>query len=158
MRICLLLLAHTLDAFIHQNSLIMNKRATLPSTMIVQHDCKWEEVNDKNSASRILSEFFNVQYFSDQRCEIFCIEGLPAASMVYNSTNHLGCPVIDAFYLNKAFLLFFDAGCCMRSALYKRYQGIDIQKAANRNDFIFFGSSFGQIMYNMHTTKFGEII
>lgn len=27
---------------------------------------------------------------ADQRCEVFCIEGIPAASMLYNTTNAAG--------------------------------------------------------------------
>lgn len=85
-----------------------------------------------------MDEYFNTEITNDQRCEIFCIEGVPAASMLYKTTNANGGPVVDAFHLNKGLVLLFDAGPHMRHQLYKRHSLADIQHATNRNDFLFF--------------------
>lgn len=56
--------------------------------------------------------------------------------MLYNTTNSAGAPVVDAFYLNKAMMLLFDAGSHMRTKLYKRHCSADVEHATNRNDFL----------------------
>ena len=99
-------------------------------------ECDWEEVDEMKH--RVMDTYFGMDVDADQRCEVFCIEGVPAASMLYNTTNAAGGPVVDAFYLNKAMMLLFDAGSHMRATLYKRHRHADVEHATNRNDFIFF--------------------
>ena len=99
--------------------------------------CNWEEL-DTHMKYRIIDKYFGEDIRNDENCELFCIEGIPAACMIYNQTNSRGAPVADRFHLNKAFLLLFDAGHHMRSKLYKRHPHIDLQYAENRNEFMLF--------------------
>tara|TARA_B100000214_G_scaffold374194_1_gene356294 strand:- start:5558 stop:5890 length:333 start_codon:yes stop_codon:yes gene_type:complete len=96
----------------------------------------WEDIEFKKS--RIIDKYFDKKIDKDSKCEIFCIEGVPAACMIYNKTNEFDNPIVDSFYLNKGMLLMFDGGSKMRSELYKRYRNVNIRHAKNRNDFLFF--------------------
>ena len=99
--------------------------------------CNWEKL-DTGMKFNIINKYFDKRLSKDDKCEIFCIEGIPAACMVYNTTNIYDQPIANSFHLNKAFLLLFDAGPHMRSKLYKRYKHIDIRNAENRNEFMLF--------------------
>ena len=99
--------------------------------------CTWEEA-DANMKYRIMDKYFDQDIKKDEHCELFCIEGIPAACMIYNQTNSHDAPIVDKFYLNKAMLLLFDAGPNMRFKLNKRYRHIDVRYAKNRNDFLLF--------------------
>lgn len=50
--------------------------------------CGWEPVGDMKVP--VMQRFFEVQVGPEQTCELFLIEGVPAASMVYNETNMMG--------------------------------------------------------------------
>lgn len=73
-----------------------------------------------------------------QTCEVFVIEGIPAASMLYSTKNAYDSPIVDEFHLNKGLLLMYDAGARMRKTLYQRYKNVNIRYAKNRNDFLNF--------------------
>ena len=96
----------------------------------------WE--NLKSQKSRIIEKYFDKKISENAKCEIFCIEGVPAACMIYNKTNDFDDPVVESFFLNKGMLLMFDGGSKMRSELYKRYKNVNLRYAENRNDFLFF--------------------
>jgi hypothetical protein len=97
----------------------------------------WESV-DPRIQTRILDKYFGEPIDSTQKCDIFCIEGIPAASLIYTNTTKNGDPIVDSFCLNKGLLLMFDAGKQMRTHLSGRYKNIDMQHAKNRNDFLLF--------------------
>ena len=82
--------------------------------------------------------FFRVELESTQSCEVFLVEGVPAASMVYEVDDGDGAPIVQAFYLNKAMLLLFDAASLMRRLLRERHDCLDMHAARNRNEFFFF--------------------
>ena len=62
----------------------------------------WEKVN--NLKHQVMDNFFGQHIDKDQKCEVFCIEGVPAASMVYKNTNSHGEPFVDAFFINRAMI------------------------------------------------------
>lgn len=99
--------------------------------------CTWESV-DYRMQERIIKNYFEQEIDAEQRCDVFCIEGVPAACMIYKNTNCKGDPIVDSFFLNKSLLFLFDAGHSMRKLLYDRYRHIDIQHAQKRNDFLMF--------------------
>lgn len=82
-----------------------------------------------------MDTYFNVAVNHTQACEVFLIEGVPAAAMLYTETRY-GMPVVDAFVFNKGLLLMFDVGPHMRAYLYKRYDGLVIQHAIGRTAFL----------------------
>lgn len=98
--------------------------------------CSWENVTDTKHI--VMDKFFGQQIERDQKCEVFCIEGVPAASMIYSKSNSRNNPNVDAFYINKGLLFLFEAGSHMRSKLFRRYKHIDIRNATNRNEFLLF--------------------
>ena len=83
-------------------------------------------------------KYFDKHINDDQCCEVFCIEGVPACSMIYHKTNIYKQPNVDAFYINKGMILLFDAGQKMRKKLYCKYPRISMNNATNRNDFLLF--------------------
>ena len=91
--------------------------------------CNWEVVNDTKFI--VMDKYFGQHIEKNQKCEVFCIEGVPAASMIYTNQNKNKNPIVDAFYTNKAMLLLFDGGSHMREKLLKKYKHIDIQHAKN---------------------------
>jgi len=100
-----------------------------------KYHCSWESV-DKGVSARVVNRFFNVKIGKHQSCEVFLVEGVPAACMLYASCNNFESPIVDAFHLNKGLLLLFDAGACMRKKLYTRYRRIDLCRATNKLEFL----------------------
>lgn len=96
--------------------------------------CAWEEV-DCSVSARVMHRYFGAKVRNGQSCEIFMIEGVPAAAMLYTHKKH-GVPVVDSFAINKGLMLMFDAGPSMRCKLYRKYRRLGIQHAKHRQDFL----------------------
>ena len=109
--------------------------STTRTSKTVATYCNWETV-DPVVQARVIDRYFGEPIFSHQKCDVFCIEGIPAASFTYTNTTETGDPIVEAFYLNKGLLLMFDAGCQMRKHLVSRYKNIDMRFADNRNEFL----------------------
>ena len=98
----------------------------------------WKGVNTLEYC--ILGRDFKDCITNRDKCDVFCIQGVPAASMVYKIDEEKGV-VVKAFYLNEGLLFLFDAGPYMRSELKKRYgEKIDTSVAKNIERFSQFGS------------------
>ena len=104
---------------------------------MMQADChgQWQEVHGRKA--RMMMAYFGHRPRRVQRCEIFWIEGVPAASMLYTSKNRRGGPVVDSFHVNRSMMSLFDAGGRMRRELYRRHRHVYIRDAKNRRDFMF---------------------
>ena len=100
------------------------------------HRYRWESVNDL-IADAVICRFFKAGVGAKQNCEIFTIEGVPAAAMLYTNVSQ-GSPVVDEFVINKGMLLVFDAGPIMRRQLYNRHRRLTTRHAKRRNDFLLF--------------------
>lgn len=96
-------------------------------------DSHWEHVNA--SKHHIVDRFFDQTVSAEKQCEVFCIEGVPAACMIFTHTPQ-GSLTAEVFHLNVAILSLFDAGAQMRSSLYKRYPRVNIRHARNRREFL----------------------
>tara|TARA_Y100000748_G_scaffold280693_1_gene259818 strand:- start:807 stop:1259 length:453 start_codon:yes stop_codon:yes gene_type:complete len=96
----------------------------------------WERVEEMKI--RVMKKYFDEDIGENQYCEVFCIAGIPACSMIYSKTNKYNHPNVEAFYMNKGMVLLFDAGPHMRTTLFRRYPQIDVRKAHNRKDFLLF--------------------
>ena len=97
--------------------------------------CWWDTVAERMT-KRLMHSYFNVDANTSQSCEVFLIEGVPAAAMLYTENNTHGVPIVDSFHLNRALLVLFDGGSHMRKQLYDRYKHITVRKAENRDDFL----------------------
>lgn len=95
--------------------------------------CLWSKVDDTMTAF-VVRKYFNVdtKFLS---CELFLIEGVPAACMLYKE-NTSGQLDVKEFHINESILLMFDAGLPMRKLLRKRYKKIDLSRALNRDKFL----------------------
>ena len=47
-----------------------------------------------------MSVYFNTMIAAEQKCEVFCMEGVPAASIIHNGTNSKGEIIVDSFHLH----------------------------------------------------------
>lgn len=89
-----------------------------------------------STKTNVVQAFFNEKIWDSQECEVFSIDGVPAACMVYSSYNAHNAPVVDAFFFNKGLFLLYDAGPCMRRRLFRKHSLISIQRAINRATFL----------------------
>tara|TARA_B100000768_G_C11170441_1_gene328466 strand:+ start:165 stop:572 length:408 start_codon:yes stop_codon:yes gene_type:complete len=89
----------------------------------------WQSV-DSAMASRVVRRYFHTDLTmtEKQRLDIFLIEGVPAAAMVYRAEPDAKA---QAFYLNLGLLLLFDACSDMRAKLYARHRGLCTDDAEN---------------------------
>ena len=87
-----------------------------------------------NTIPRVMSRHFGVAASQDDNCDVFSIEGVPAAAMIYSNSSIMPSP--KAFYVNKGLLLLFDASPLMRAQLYSRYKKLSIGNARNGNLFL----------------------
>ena len=109
--------------------------STNPRSNVVASDrCGWENV-EAAMAPRVMERYFGVPVDVSQECDVFLVEGVPAASMLYKKKGMK--LVVDEFHLNEGMLLLFDAGNAMRRELYRRYkQGVVTRHAVNRDRFM----------------------
>ena len=95
----------------------------------------WEPIAH-DSVSRIMDKYFGADVRTGNRCELFLINGVPAASMVYSAQDRRGRPIVDAFHINTGFVTMFDAGAAMRKELFKRYGTVKLDDAENKEVFL----------------------
>ena len=102
----------------------------LRSNIIMSHnyDTRWENV-EQPMVRRVIDRYFGVEANKDHDCELFLIEGVPAAAILYRRNNKYGQPKVEEIHLNKGMLLIFNASKQMRSELYERYNNIDMSSA-----------------------------
>lgn len=103
---------------------------------ICRHHCEWVTV-DSGVSGNVMHRYFNVcDMRPTQSCELFLIEGVPAASMLYTINNTRGGPMVDSFHLNRGLLMLFDGGHLMRSKLRSRHSYLNTRFALNRMDYL----------------------
>ena len=115
------------------NGLHARSRGTEILMTRVRYRCEWEVLHECKHT--IMDKYFSQTINPTDKCEVFCIEDIPVASFVYNNTNAKDDPIVDAFYINVAFMMIFDTSKEMRKLLYDRHEFIDIRNAKNRNYF-----------------------
>ena len=107
----------------------------LTAPAISGYDCNWEKIRDGKLA--VMKKCFGVDMDPCLECELFCVDGVPTASMLYEKTSlSSGGPVVNAFHFQKGRLLMFDAGPHMRRQLFARYKKVCIEGALNKEDFL----------------------
>lgn len=108
--------------------------------------CMWQTV-DAGCVRPVMQRYFSVNVSSTCMaasadpllCDLFLIEGVPAAAMLYRRRDDNAPQTLkaEAFHLNWAMLLLFDAGERMRRLLYCRYRRrVAVEDALNVHDFL----------------------
>lgn len=99
-------------------------------------NCHW--LNVTQSKHLVMDRYFGQVVKRDQQCDVFCIQGIPAASMLYTTCQDV--IKVDAFHLNEGMIVLCDAGPDMRSTFFARCaeenKRIDIRDARNRDEFL----------------------
>ena len=72
-------------------------RSGVPSERIL---FSWKDVEDSRMIPCLLQRHFGARE-NATRCEIFMMDGIPAASFVYDSKDRYGKPIITRFHVNK---------------------------------------------------------
>ena len=98
--------------------------------------CEWETMKRGEWTTRIMRKFFGVEVSSKVYCDLFLIEGVPAASMLYETTTKSGTPVVTEFHINHGLVLLFDAGGTMRTQLFRRHADLRALRARNGAEFM----------------------
>lgn len=88
---------------------------------------EWECVSDAKNP--ILKKYFDAEMDTLYSLDVFCVEGVPAAAMIY-------CEVwqkafVHEFHLNKGLLMLYDAGPQMRTQLFDRHRNLVTERARN---------------------------
>jgi len=95
-----------------------NPRAMALST----HTFAWDNVMDVAVKQRLLHTYFDKRvHGEDPGCEIFSIDRVPAACMLFYNVDVSGSCIVHEFRMNKGLLLMFDAGHDMRRTFYERH-------------------------------------
>ena len=119
----------------HRVHPIHQRRPTMfHSSISSRYHRVWHPV-DEEMVPIIMEQFFSVHANKTQLCELFLIEGVPVASMLYTKTTANDMPVVDSFHINKALLILFDVAHDMRSKLFNRYDHLACKHAKNRDEF-----------------------
>ena len=109
---------------------------TANAQVLINNDEFGWQIVHKKAAPTVVDRYFSEAINAQQTCDVFCIHGVPAASLLFTRQNRHGDPVVDAFLLNRSMLQLFDAAPIMRRTLRNRYKCIDISHAKNRNEFL----------------------
>lgn len=88
----------------------------------------WDQLTS-SMVPRIMDRYFAVNPPDEYSCDIFVIEGVPAAAILYNTTNAVGQPNVESIHINPGLLMLFDASQQMRDSLNIRYDNIDLSCA-----------------------------
>ncbi len=111
------------------NSII---KSNIQTRVLEEKDVNWERIYNYKY---ITKKYFNENIQEEKSyCEIFKINGYPAALLEINNYNNKLS--IKNFILNKNLLLMFDAGDILRISFYKRFKNIDIKHAKNKQEFL----------------------
>ena len=94
----------------------------------------WESV-DPPMVHRIMNRYFAVDALDNYSCDVFVIEGVPAAAILFHTTNDSQLTV-ECIHMNKELLLLFDASESMRTLLDDRYKNIDLSHARGVDAFL----------------------
>lgn len=105
------------------------------SVILREAHCEWVAVDDCVSKAA-MKRYFGVDMKEEQSCELFLIEGVPAASMLYTLNNTHGAPLADSFHINHGLLELFDAADHMRLKLWSKYTNLSAKYAYNRMEFL----------------------
>lgn len=95
----------------------------------------WDQVTS-SMVPRIMDRYFAVNPPDEYSCDIFVIEGVPAAAILYNTTNAIGQPNVESIHMNLGLLMLFDASQQMRDSLNIRYDNIDLSCARGVDAFL----------------------
>lgn len=96
--------------------------------------CEWTPIEDPRLTPRIMDRYFGVSVSLGKACDLFLIEGVPAAAIIYEKSETR--PKVEEFHANKGMILLFDVGPHMRKSLYSLYGPIDLSDTMNKDDLL----------------------
>lgn len=105
------------------------------TTMKTHFTYEWSTLEDKNIVPRLMNRYFGANVGTENDCDFFLIEGVPAASIIYNKKNDK--IIVKEFHINKGMMCLFDAGPYMRKELYNRHGSVDVKHVENKIDLLF---------------------
>lgn len=99
----------------------------------------WYPVH-RSATRRLIAHYFNAEADPSHECKVFCVEGVPAASILYKRVNGDGDPVVDEFHPNRGMMLLCDCWGACRETLYREHRNVDFSNATNRLSFLMEGT------------------
>ena len=93
---------------------------------------EWSPVKYSNRIPRIMDSYFGTDVGVENKCDLFLIEGVPAASIIYDKKGNQ--TIIKELHINRPMFLLFDAWSYMRKELYKHHSQINTDNIKNKND------------------------
>ena len=117
---------------------ILNSASSAFSTVSRKQllETSWQSL-DPQYVSRVMVQHFG-EDVCKKNCKLFCIAGIPAASIVFEDTNEYNDPIVESIYINKELVLLFDVGPTMRATLYDILKRINLTNATGRDAFLIF--------------------
>ena len=85
---------------------------------------------------RVMERYFAVKANASQSCEVFLVDGVPTASMLFTEQDEKRRTTVQEFHINKGMVLLFDVGSEMRRSLYARHKTLCVRDALNRDEFL----------------------
>lgn len=115
---------------------------SIPLTLVnknifMNHDkinTNWETLGSEKY--RIVERYFKKRIDNNDNCDIFCIEGIPSACIIYKNIDTDNNPIIQSIYINKGIFIIFDVGKEMRDTFFSRYKGIQIGDIESKGFFL----------------------
>ena len=104
------------------------RSASLPMRL-ESHSRAWYTVADHSLVPRLVKTYRDAAV-GQTACDLFLIDGVPAACLLYDAVHVDGSPCVNAIHMNKALIMMFDAGDAMRTELIGRYGALDLVNAA----------------------------
>ena len=116
----------------------LQRRVVCNERSLGETRCLWTSL-DPTMVQHVNAMYFKAHPREEWRCDIFLVEGVPAASLLYDGFDaHTHMPLAKEFYMRKSLLLLFDAGPCMCQLLFKRYKHLDMRTCINRDELLLF--------------------
>lgn len=108
----------------------------------LRHSYAWETICSAPMTSRIVKRHFSAPLVQASSCDLFLVDGIPAAAILFDSCDERHTPLAKGFFLNKGLLLMFDAARDLPSEIAARYGRLAAaEQALNRCDFVAFTAS-----------------
>lgn len=107
-----------------------------------RHSYAWETICSAPMTSRIVKRHFSASLVQASSCDLFLVDGVPAAAILFDSCDEQHSALANGFFLNKGLLLMFDAARDLPSEIAARYGRLAAaEQALNWCDFVAFTTS-----------------
>jgi len=118
----------------HDVPMFFAKNLSKSITIKTDFTYEWSTPENKNIVPGVMNRYFGANVGTENDCDLFLIEGVPAASIIYNKRNDK--TIVEEFHINKGMMCLLDAGVYMRKELYNRHGSIDLKNVENKKDLL----------------------